>query len=91
MTSACPKSQSSPVSLYQSPPVAVNVCAVGAGSTNALSESRSRSAVSNPQSKRVTVCVLNVPTKATYPEQVPAETKVNFSVKILNPENKKEQ
>ena len=68
-----------------------SVIAAGAGSANALSESRSHSTVSNPQPQPVTVRVLSGPTKATYSRQVPAEVKVNFNVKILNPENKKEQ
>ena len=74
-----PKSRDSP---NQSPPAAVNVRAVGstilaAGAVSATSHSRP-----------VTVRVLS---GTTYPRPPIAEDKVNFNVKIFNPENKKEQ
>ena len=66
----------------QSPPAAVNMRAVGstilaAGAVSTTSHSRP-----------VTVRVLS---GTTYPRPPVAEDKVNFNVKIFNPENKKEQ
>lgn len=114
MSSIRPNSHFSRDSSNQSPPVAVNVRAVGstvvaAGAVSASSsairvlstevppaESSSRT-ISNPQNPRntashsrpVTVRVLGGPAAYTGPSL--AEEKVNFNVKIFNPENKKEQ